>query len=132
MDVPGATPSNLVVALGKDANAYLLNRDNLGGIGAPVASSQVSGSNIVQAAVTYRTKQGTYVAFRASSTTLSAFRITPTDPPTIASAWSVSQAGRASPFVTSTDGANHMIVWVVGADVGGTNGCTVSMETLAT
>ncbi len=37
VNVPGATPSNLVVALGKDENAYLLNRDNLGGISAPVA-----------------------------------------------------------------------------------------------
>jgi hypothetical protein len=32
VDVPGAMPSSLVVALGKDGNAYLLNRDNLGGI----------------------------------------------------------------------------------------------------
>src|SRR3989440_6373457 len=32
MDVPGATPSQLVLALGKDSNAYLLNRNNLGGI----------------------------------------------------------------------------------------------------
>ena len=32
--VPGATPSNLVVALGKDDNAYLLNRANLGGMDA--------------------------------------------------------------------------------------------------
>ena len=119
VDVPGATPSNLVVALGKDANAYLLNRENLGGIGAPVASSQVSDSNIIQAAVTYRTKQGTYVAFRASTTALSVFRITATNPPTIASAWSVSQDGRGSPFVSSTDGTNNMIVWVVGADEGG-------------
>ena len=36
VDVPGATPSRLVVALGKDGNAYLLNRDNLGGISEPV------------------------------------------------------------------------------------------------
>ena len=37
IDVPGATPSQLVLALGKDGNAYLLNRNNLGGIAAPVA-----------------------------------------------------------------------------------------------
>jgi hypothetical protein len=90
VDVPEATPSRLVVALGKDANAYLLSRDNLGGISAPVASAHVSNSDIIQAAVIYRTKQGTYVAFRASSTTLSAFRITATNPPSIISAWSVS------------------------------------------
>ena len=33
VDVPGATPSNLVVQLGKDGKAYLVNRANLGGIG---------------------------------------------------------------------------------------------------
>jgi len=119
VDVPGATPSHLVVTLVKDGNAYLLNRDNLGGITAPIASANVSNSSITQVAVVYRTKQGTYVAFRASNTTLSAFRITPTNPPAIVSAWSVSQPGRASPFATSTDGTNDVIVWVVGADVGG-------------
>jgi hypothetical protein len=31
----------------------------------------------------------------------------------------VNQNGRGSPFVTSTDGTNNMIVWIVGADVGG-------------
>jgi hypothetical protein len=114
VDVSGATPSHLVVALGKDGNAYLVNRDNLGGIRAPVASSHVSSSSIIQAAATYQTSQGTYVAFRASSTTLSAFRISATNPPTITSAWNVSQNGVGSPFVTSTDGTNNMIVWSVG------------------
>src|SRR5215470_3998497 len=65
VDVPGATPSRLVVALGKDGNAYLLNRDNLGGISLPIASSLVSTSFIIQAAATYRTNQGTHVAFRS-------------------------------------------------------------------
>src|SRR5262249_62392 len=119
VDVPGATPSHLVVALGKDGNAYLLDRDNLGGITVPIASSHVSNGSIIQAAVTYQTKQGIYVAFRANSTTLSAFRITATHPPTISNAWSIAQPGRASPFVTSSDGINDAIVWVVGADVGG-------------
>ena len=44
VDVPGATPSHLVVALGKDGKAYLVNRDNLGGINAPVASAHVADS----------------------------------------------------------------------------------------
>ena len=41
VDVPGATPSQLVLALGKDGMAYLLNRNNLGGIAAPVASANL-------------------------------------------------------------------------------------------
>jgi hypothetical protein len=124
VDVPGATPSHLVVAMGKDQNAYLLNRDNLGGISAPpIASSHVGDpTGIIQAAATYRTKQGTYVAFRNKNNdaTFKAFLITATDPPIIASGWSVSRnnggCGCGSPFVTSTDGDNNMIVWVVGTE----------------
>src|SRR5436305_5670072 len=37
IDVPGATPSELVLALGKDSKAYLLDRNNRGGITSPVA-----------------------------------------------------------------------------------------------
>ena len=115
VDVPGATPSSLVVAIGKDRFAYLLNRNNLGGISAPIASVMESFSGfIIQAAATYRTNQGTYVALRASSTILQTFRITATSPPTIANGWSVSRTGCGSPFVTSTDGTNNMVVWVVG------------------
>jgi hypothetical protein len=116
VDVPGATPSHLVVALGKDTKAYLVNRDNLGGIAQPVASAQVGPSSIIQAAATYRTNQGTYVALRDWSNLLTVFRITATNPPTIISGWNVDRGngGCGSPFVTSTDGTNNMIVWVVG------------------
>ncbi len=117
VDVPGATPSHLIVALGKDGNAYLLDRDLLGGVNSPpVASEQVADSEIRQAAATYTTNQTTYVAFRASGTTLAAFRITAANPPGIVSSWSVNRGtgGCGSPFVTSTDGTSNMIVWVVG------------------
>ncbi len=119
VDVPGATPSHLVVAMGKDRHAYLINRDNLGGVSQPIASPQVGNRPILQAAVTYRTNQGTYVAFHAESSNLSAFRITAANPPAIVNAWTMNQNGRGSPFVTSTDGTNNMIVWIVGADDGG-------------
>jgi hypothetical protein len=116
VDVPGATPSSLIVALGKDGNGYLLNRGNLGGISAPIASVQESLSYIIQAAATYRTNQGTYVALRAAGDKLRTFRITATSPPTIVSGWSLSRNGCGSPFVTSTDETNNMIVWVVGTE----------------
>src|SRR5206468_1240711 len=53
--------------------------------------------------------------FRSGSSTLKAYKITPTSPPTIVSAWTVSQTGQGSPWVTTTDGTNNAIVWVVGA-----------------
>jgi hypothetical protein len=117
VDVSGATSSHFIVAMGKDRKAHLVNRDNLGGITVPVASAQVASSTILQAAVTYRTEQGTYVAFRANNdgnTVLSAFRITAANPPAIdiPGGWDVtrSSGGCGSPFVTSTDGNNNMIV----------------------
>ena len=57
IDVPGANPSQLVLATGKDSNAYLLNRNNLGGITAPVAQLSV-GFTIGQSSATYPRRRG--------------------------------------------------------------------------
>src|SRR5206468_188354 len=105
IDVPGATPSQLVLALGKDGNAYLLNRNNLGGITTPVAQANVSGTvNRGTSAVAYHTSQGTYFAFHNDGSAVSAYKVTATNPPAIVSGWSVGQSGRGSPWVTTTDG----------------------------
>ena len=117
VDVPGATPSRLVVALGKNTVGYLLDRDNLGGISLPLDQASVApGNSIIQAAVTYRTNLGAYVGLRASKHKLSTFRVTATSPPTIASGWEAvrQNGGCGSPFVTSSDGTSNVIVWVVG------------------
>jgi hypothetical protein len=114
IDVPGATPSQLVLALGKDSNAYLVDRNNLGGVTSPVAQANVSGINRGTSAVTYHTSQGTYIAFHNEANAIRAYKITPTDPPTITFAWSMNQTGRGSPWVTTTDGTSNMIVWVAG------------------
>jgi hypothetical protein len=115
IDVPGATPSQLVLALGKGGYAYLVNRNNLGGVTSPLASMPVDGVTIGQSSATYRTNQGTYFVFRTGSGGISAYKVTATNPPTMVPAWSVSQNGQGSPWVTTTDGTNNAIVWVVGA-----------------
>jgi hypothetical protein len=115
IDVPGANPSQLVLALGKDGNAYLVNRNNLGGVAAPVAQlNNVDGVIRGQSSATYTTAQGTYFVFRASGE-IRTYKITATNPPTITFAWSATQSGQGSPWVTKTDGNNNAIVWVVGA-----------------
>ena len=118
VDVPGATPSALVVALGKDGNAYLLNRTNLSGISRPLAQARVSTTAIIQAAAAYQTPQGSYVVFcgNTNQSQLTAFRIGAGNPPTITNIWTKNQNGRGSPFVTSTDGTNNVIVWGLGAE----------------
>jgi hypothetical protein len=114
VDVPGANPSQLVLALGKDGNAYLVNRNNLGGIASAVAQANVNGINRGISAVTYQTSQGTYIAFHNDIGQIRAYKITATSPPTITFAWSQNQTGRGSPWVTTTDGTNNTIVWVAG------------------
>jgi len=121
VDVPGATPSQLIVAMDKGGYAYLLNRNNLGGVSAPLDSFVASGSGLLQAAVTYRTAQGTYVAYRSDrGNIVRALGINATNPPSfIRFVWQVIQSGGGSPFVTSTDGTNNMIVWSVGTGTSG-------------
>ena len=115
LDVPGATPSKLVAAFGKDGNVYLLNRTNLGGISAPLAQLHVANTAIIQAAASYRTASASYLVLAASGS-LYALRVGATNPPSLALAWSASEgSGRGSPFVTSTDGTNNVIVWGIGA-----------------
>src|SRR5262245_7721558 len=119
LDVSGATPSKLVLALGKDGKAYLLNRNNFGGIGGQVAQAQVATSVRGQAAATYRTRQGTYFVFRATTGEIVSYKITPTNPPTIVTMWSSTKNGQGSPWVTTTNGTDNAIVWVVNSGAAG-------------
>ncbi len=83
-DLANATPSKLAVALGKDGNAYLLDRNNLPGVGSPVATAHGATNEINNAATVYTTALGTYVAYRAAgamctngSGTLATLKIVP-------------------------------------------------------
>jgi hypothetical protein len=126
VDLPGANPSSLIVALGKDGKAYLINRANLGGKDAqPVASRAVAGGSIITVASAYTTSMGTYVVFKGAgsgcpagqSGGLTAVKITAAAPPTLSVAWCAGPANPTSSAVsvTNAQGANA-VVWVVGVD----------------
>ncbi len=124
LDDPGSTPAHLLIGLGKDGKIYLVDRDNLGGVGNGIAVSQVATNEIINAAAAYTTSQGTYVVFKGNgancpagqSGNLTAVRIIPGAPPTVATAWCAQQNGEGSPMVTTTDGRSEAIVWSVGAE----------------
>src|SRR5436190_9142226 len=117
IDVPGANPSQLVLALGKDRNAYLLDRNNLGGVSNPVATMNVSSSTLRgTSSAAYQTGEGIHFAFHNESGELRSYIINATSPPTMALAWNVNDGGRSSPWVTTTDGTNNAIVWVAGVE----------------
>jgi hypothetical protein len=57
--------------------------------------------------------------FKTKGDTILAYKITATNPPTITFAWGMSETGRGSPWVTTTDGTNNFIVWVAGTSTSG-------------
>jgi hypothetical protein len=126
VDVPGATPSQLIVALGKSGLVYLLDRNNLGGIGTTgdgLFSTRVAADNpigdpprgrIRTAAATYTIaagpNAGTYVVFSVGTPgslgvgcpgdpgDLVALRINAGSPPTVSVAWCANDNGPGQPF----------------------------------
>ncbi len=126
LDVAGATPSKLVVSLGKDSNAYLVDRTNLGGMDAmPLQKLAVAKGNIINAMVGYHTATATYVSFKGTAAScpsgtsggLTTFKITAASPPTMSMAWCGGPSGATSPSVTQTDASGgNTIVWSVGSD----------------
>ena len=126
LSVPSASgTAALVLALGKDARAYLLDRKRLGGIGGSLASQIVAARPIRTAPATYPGGQGVYVAFQGHGAhcpdsnpedALTVLQITAGAPPTLVTGWCGALRGEGSPIVTTTDGRSNPIVWVLGAE----------------
>jgi outer membrane protein assembly factor BamB len=125
-DLPGATPSHLVVALGKGRIAFLEDANHLGGIAEPMAMILAASSTPAGAHLLYTTDTATYFVFQSSGeacnglgnagTDLTTLKIIPGSPPTFGSSWCTATGGRGSPILTTTDGRSDPIVWSVGAE----------------
>jgi hypothetical protein len=123
LDMPAAPVPHLVVAPGKDSNVYLLNRDNLGGIGGELSMTRVADNEMNAAGAAYHTAQGAYVALRVANGghgvncptggagNLVVAKIAPANPPTATVVWCSDEANLGSPMVTTTDGTSNVIVW---------------------
>jgi hypothetical protein len=136
VDVVGATPSALIVQLGKSGIMHILDRKNLGGVGTGdgatgegLWSAPVANGKTRTAAATYTDSTGTYVVFNGDGDgtncptgetgDLIFGQVTPTNPPTFKTLWCADSGGNmGSPIVTTTDAAgSNPIVWVVGPEV---------------
>jgi hypothetical protein len=122
IDIAGAPKPHLAVAGGKDGKIYVLDRDNLGGVGGELVKAQIATGQIKGAPALYTTSLGTYAAFNVQggggaacpgNTTgnLVVVKITPGTSYTATVAWCSDEGNLGSPMVTTTDGTSNAIVW---------------------
>jgi hypothetical protein len=126
LNVPStAGPKLLVLALGKDARAYLVDGNNLGGIGGSLASETVLTRPIRTAPAAYPAADGVFVALQGpgancptarGGANLTVLHVRAGSPPSLDTAWCGAFKGEGSPIVTTTDGRANPIVWIVGAE----------------
>ena len=124
MHLQGATPQELVLALGKDGKAYLLDRRNLGGVGGSLLSRKVSSEAIRTSPAYVSSGSEALVAFqgagvdcpRGTAGDLVVLKIASGSPPSLSTVWCAAAKGRGSPVITTTDGRASPIVWFVGAE----------------
>ncbi len=126
LDVPSAGGSAaLVLALGKDGRAYLLDRNNLGGLGGSLAAETISARPIRTAPAAFPAAAGVFVAFQAEGAhcptrnrdnNLTVLQVRRGAPPAFATAWCGVFKGSGAPIVTTTDGHSNPIVWILGAE----------------
>jgi outer membrane protein assembly factor BamB len=119
----GATP--LLLALGKDGKAYLLNRASLGGLGGALAVRSVARGVIITAAAAWPARDAVLVAYQARGAScpngahvsgIAALVVTAETGNQLHSAWCAPLDGGGAPIVTTTDGGSEPIVWAVGAE----------------
>jgi hypothetical protein len=124
LDVPmaGGT-SPMILSLGKDGNAYLLDRNDLGGIAHPLAKRPVSGGAIITSPAAYPAGGGIRVAFQggglhcpSGGKGLTVLQILAGPPPRLSTVWCAALNGAGSPIVTTSDGSSDPIVWITGAE----------------
>ena len=126
LDVPNTNGAKkLIFALGKSGEAYLLDRDNLGGMGGALASAPVTTNIAITSPAVWSAADGVFVVLQGDGAHcapgkpadgLIALKIRADPAPTIETAWCASVARAGSPIVTTTDGRSDPIVWVVGAE----------------
>ncbi len=124
LTLPGS-PIPLLLALGKDGKAYLLDRASLGGIGGALAVRRAARGVIITSAAAYPVRDAVLVAYQAGSAScpdgayvpgIAALAVTAEAGNRLYTAWCARLDGRGAPIVTTTDGSSEPIVWAVGAE----------------
>ncbi|MDE8344374.1 MAG: hypothetical protein POG24_11225, partial [Acidocella sp.] len=124
IDMHDASVPKLLLALGKDGAAYLVNRRHLGGISKPLARHPVSPDPIRSSTAKYRVGRDMMVVVNAHGIGCTgddgvvALRVRgPNRPgPAIETAWCHRIDGRGAPVVTQSGRGMQPVVWIFGAE----------------
>ena len=130
IDVPGATPSGMVVSLSEDGHFYLLDRAHFGGLAGQLVDLVVAAPamSISTVPTAYTTPSGVHVAFTVVGTSVGcpasagmspmvlSVLVGPGGPATPTLTWCAPIAGSGAPMTTTTDGMNESIVWYTTGD----------------
>ena len=132
LDLAGANPMpvdlagrRLILALGKDGKAYLLDRDALGGIGGALDAMPAASEPIRTGPASWTAPGGAFVAFAGAGAScpfgrggagLTVLRIAAAGRGGITTAWCAALDGAGSPVTTTSGGGTDRIVWIAGAE----------------
>ena len=113
-----------LIEFGKDGNAYLMNRSNLGGIGGELNVTPASKTQIKTAPVTYTLGATTMVAFfsqsgiECSGRSVTAIAVAGSGTAPLTTKWCTPVTSNdTAPIVTTSDAAgDNPIIWVVDAE----------------
>ncbi len=121
LDMPDG--AHRLLALGKDGKAYLLDRNDLGGIGGAVAVQRVAGGPIITGPAVYRLGSQTMMAFRApkaicpegdnKATALVGMAVSDRG---MRAMWCAPVHGGGIPIVTTAGPEADPIIWFMGAE----------------
>lgn len=121
----GQRTKPLLLALGKDRKAYVLDRSNLGGIGGELAAATVAERSIITSPAAFPAQDGMRVAFHAEGSAcprsgrgngLVVLKIDAQPRAGVSTAWCGSVRGAGAAIATTTDGNSNPIVWMLGAE----------------
>jgi len=118
IDVPGATPSTMVVAPAKTGHVYFLDAKKLGGMGGELIDL-AAGTSGFTAPASYQSSKGTFVTMTLGSVRcpgggsgqIAGILVSPGAPAKAEVSWCASAQGRYSPIATTTDGKSESLVW---------------------
>jgi hypothetical protein len=126
LDVPAAKGARrFLFTVGKSGEAYLLDRDNLGGIGGATLSAQIATNVVIASPAALSRSEDVRVVLQGdgahcpkgdAAQGLIALDIRVAPSPAMATAWCGAVPRAGSPIITTTDGHSQPIVWALGAE----------------